>query len=57
MLIYGFLYDIFPAHLVLILSSGLLLAVVLILARPAVIRKVHPELAEGNGLKKSAEAV
>ncbi|MEH6994030.1 MFS transporter [Neobacillus drentensis] len=55
MIIYGFLYDVFPAHLVLILSSGLLLAVVLILARPAVIRKVHPELAEGTGLKKSAE--
>jgi MFS transporter, DHA3 family, macrolide efflux protein len=56
MIIYGFLYDVFPAHLVLILSSGLLLAVVLILARPSVIRKVHPELAEGTGLKKSAEA-
>ncbi|MDM5330177.1 MFS transporter [Neobacillus sp. CF12] len=56
MIIYGFLYDIFPAYMVLILSSGLLMAVVLVLARPAVIRKVHPDLTEENGLKKSAEA-
>jgi MFS transporter, DHA3 family, macrolide efflux protein len=56
MIIYGFLYDVFPAHLVLILSSGLLLAVVLILARPAVIRKVHPELEVEKTVKKSAEA-
>jgi MFS transporter, DHA3 family, macrolide efflux protein len=56
MIIYGFLYDVFPAYMVLILSSGLLIAVVSVLARPAVIRNVHPELAEENGLKKSAEA-
>ena len=56
MIIYGFLYDIFPAYMVLILSSGLLMAVVWVLARPAVIRKVHPDLTEENGLKKSAAA-
>jgi MFS transporter, DHA3 family, macrolide efflux protein len=44
MVLYGFLYDVFPAEWVLLLSSGLFIGVVLILARPAVIRKVHPEL-------------
>lgn len=44
MVLYGFLYDIFPAQWVLLLSAGLFVGVVLILARPAVVRKVHPEL-------------
>ncbi|MEH7275305.1 MFS transporter [Neobacillus vireti] len=56
MVLYGFLYDVFPAQWVLLLSSGLFIAVVLILARPAVIRKVHPELAEEKVVKKRAEA-
>ncbi|MDI2586026.1 MFS transporter [Psychrobacillus sp. NEAU-3TGS] len=42
--IYGFLYDLLPAEGVLIVSSLLLIAVVLILARPSVIRTAHPEL-------------
>jgi MFS transporter, DHA3 family, macrolide efflux protein len=56
MVLYGFLYDVFPAEWVLLLSAGLFVGVVLILARPSVIRKVHPELAEEKVLKKSAEA-
>lgn len=44
MVLYGFLYDIFPAQWVLILSSFLLISVVLILARPSIIKKAHPEL-------------
>jgi MFS transporter, DHA3 family, macrolide efflux protein len=46
MVLYGFLYDVFPAEWVLLLSSGLCVGVVLAMLRPAVIRKVHPELAE-----------
>ncbi|GGA39892.1 MFS transporter [Psychrobacillus lasiicapitis] len=42
--IYGFLYDLLPAEGILIVSSLLLIAVVLILARPSVIRTAHPEL-------------
>ncbi|MEH7251610.1 MFS transporter [Neobacillus niacini] len=46
MVLYGFLYDVFPAEWVLLLSSGLCVGVVLAMLRPSVIRKVHPELAE-----------
>lgn len=42
--IYGFLYDLLPAEGILIVSSLLLIAVVLILARPSVVRTAHPEL-------------
>ncbi|MBE1555156.1 MFS transporter [Sporosarcina limicola] len=42
--IYGFLYDIFPAEWILIVSSLLLIGVVLVLARPSVVIKAHPEL-------------
>lgn len=44
MVLYGFLYDIFPAEWVLLVSAGLLMITVFILARPSVIRKAHPEL-------------
>lgn len=44
MVIYGFLYDVLPAQWILIASSLVLVGVVLILARPSVIRKAHPEL-------------
>lgn len=44
MVLYGFLYDIFPAQWILIISSLLLVCVVLVLARPSVIRSAHPEL-------------
>lgn len=56
MVIYGFLYDVFPAEWVLLLTSGLFVGVVLILARPSVIRKVHPKLAKEKVMKKRAEA-
>lgn len=56
MVLYGFLYDVFPAEWVLLLSSGVFLGVVLTLLRPAVIRKVHPELAVEQTTKKRAEA-
>lgn len=45
MVLYGLLYDMFPAQWVLIGSSVMLIVIVLILARPAVVRKAHPELA------------
>jgi MFS transporter, DHA3 family, macrolide efflux protein len=57
MVLYGFLYDIFPGQWILLLSASLLIVVVLILARPSVLRKVHPELGVGKGVKAEAEAV
>ncbi|MEH7247147.1 MFS transporter [Neobacillus niacini] len=56
MVLYGFLYDVFPAEWVLLLSSGLCVGVVLAMLRPAVIRKVHPELAKEKIVKNSVEA-
>jgi MFS transporter, DHA3 family, macrolide efflux protein len=44
MVLYGFLYDLYPGQWILLMSGGLLISVVLILARPSVLRKVHPEL-------------
>jgi MFS transporter, DHA3 family, macrolide efflux protein len=44
MVLYGFLYDLFPAEWILLVSACLLVGVVLTLARPSVIRKAHPEL-------------
>lgn len=44
MVLYGFLYDVLPAQWILIASSLLLIGVVLVLARPSVVRKAHPEL-------------
>jgi MFS transporter, DHA3 family, macrolide efflux protein len=57
MVLYGFLYDIFPGQWILLLSAGVLIVVVLILARPAVVRRVHPELAVGEGVKAKAGMV
>ena len=48
MVVFGFLYDVFSAELILITSGVLLVATVLVLARPSVIRKAHPELAKGK---------
>lgn len=56
MVIYGFLYDIFPAQLILLLSSILLIGIVLYLARPSVILQVHPELQGAERMKKRAES-
>lgn len=44
--LFGFLYDLFPAEWILIISGSLLIGVVLVLARPSVVRKAHPELEE-----------
>ncbi len=44
MVLYGFLYDILPAQWVLIVSAVLLITLTLILARPSVVRTLHPEL-------------
>ncbi|MER2260426.1 MAG: MFS transporter [Psychrobacillus sp.] len=45
MVVFGFLYDVLAAELILVASSILLIVVVLILARPSIIRTAHPELA------------
>jgi MFS transporter, DHA3 family, macrolide efflux protein len=57
MVLYGFLYDIFPGQWILLLSAAVLIVVVLILARPSVVRKVHPELGVGEGVKAEAGVV
>lgn len=51
MVIYGFLYDLFAAEWILTVSGFLLIFVVLILARPSVVRKAHPELVKDSNLK------
>jgi MFS transporter, DHA3 family, macrolide efflux protein len=51
MVLYGFLYDVFPAYWVLILSAALLVGVVLFMVRPSVIRKAHPEPGEKTAVK------
>ncbi|MCJ7840591.1 MFS transporter [Lederbergia sp. NSJ-179] len=50
MLIYGFLYDIFPAQWILIVSGCALILTVMVMARPSVIRSAHPELTARKGL-------
>lgn len=57
MVLYGFLYDIFPGQWILLLSAAVLVIVVLILARPSIVRKVHPELAAEDGMKAKVEVV
>ena len=42
--LYGFLYDLLPAEWILMVSAAVLIAVVLTMARPSVVRKAHPEL-------------
>ncbi|KPB03237.1 permease [Bacillus sp. CHD6a] len=49
MIIYGVLYDIFPGEWILLLSAGMLVIITAIMARPSVIRKVHPEIGEKKG--------
>ena len=51
MVLYGFLYDIFPAQWILIVSSLLLIGVVLFLTRPSIVRKVYPELSKSKEVK------
>lgn len=46
MVLFGFLYDVFPAEGILMVSSILLILVTLFLARPSVVRSAHPELVQ-----------
>ncbi|RXI96164.1 MFS transporter [Anaerobacillus alkaliphilus] len=57
MVLYGFLYDIFPGQYILFVSAGLLLSVVLFLARPSAIRKIHPELGVTEIVREEVKAV
>ncbi|MBE4907322.1 MFS transporter [Bacillus luteolus] len=57
MVIYGFLYDVFPPQWILLTSSLLLIGVVLFLARSSVVRKVHPEYGEAKRVPKVAGTV
>jgi hypothetical protein len=51
MVIYGVLYDVFPGEWILLLSAGMLIIITLIMARPSVIRKVHPEIEEKQSVR------
>jgi MFS family permease len=55
MLLYGFLYDVFPAQWIMLLSAALFIGVVLVLARPSIIRKVYPELDRVKAVKGDVE--
>lgn len=57
MILYGFLYDVFPAQWILLLSAALLIGIVLILARPSVLHKAHPQLIRGRKLNGETGAV
>lgn len=51
MVLFGFLYDVFPPQWILSISSAVLIIVVLVMARPSVVRKAHPELEKTNSVK------
>lgn len=57
MVLYGFLYDIIPAEWILIFSAFILIGVVMILARPSVVRKAHPEWRLGEMVKEKTGVV
>jgi len=57
MVLYGFLYDIVPAEWILIFSAIILIGVVMILARPSVVRKAHPEWRGREMVKEKTGAV
>jgi hypothetical protein len=48
MVLFGFLYDVLPAPAILLASTTILIIVVLVLARPSVVRIAHPELKRRN---------
>ncbi|MCZ8536718.1 MFS transporter [Paenisporosarcina quisquiliarum] len=46
MVLFGFLFDIVPAQYVLLTSSAIMLAAILYMLRPSVMRQAHPDLEE-----------
>ncbi|WP_042356772.1 MFS transporter [Bacillus rubiinfantis] len=59
MILYGFLYDVLPAQWIMLVSAALFVSVILVLARPSIIRKVHSEMEHGKTvpLKKVSPTV
>ncbi|MBS4200676.1 MFS transporter [Bacillus sp. FJAT-49732] len=51
MVLYGFLYDLFPAQWILLASTIFLIGVVVVLIRPSIIRMANPELYEKKAIK------
>lgn len=49
MVLFGFLFDTFPPVPIFLVSSVALIGTVLYLARPAILHRAHPELAEKKG--------
>ncbi len=56
MIIFGYLYDVLPGQYILITSAVVLIGVVLVLARPSVVRKAHPELNEKQTVMEKASS-
>jgi MFS transporter, DHA3 family, macrolide efflux protein len=54
MVLYGFLYDVFPAQWILLLSASVCVGIVLFLARSSVLKQVHPELDKAQVMKGEA---
>ncbi|MEH7387704.1 MFS transporter [Bacillus sp. JJ1521] len=58
MIIFGYLYDKLPGQYILITSAIVLIGVVLVLARPSVVRTAHPELTEKKSVvEKTSTAI
>ncbi|MEM5016513.1 MFS transporter [Metabacillus indicus] len=58
MILFGFLYDAVPGQYILLASAAILIGVVFTLARPSVVKKVHPELGgEKRVLSEAGTAV
>lgn len=49
MVLFGFLFDVFPPEPIFLISAVALVATVLYLARPAILYRAHPELAKKKG--------
>ncbi|MFC4354861.1 MFS transporter [Chryseomicrobium palamuruense] len=57
MVLFGFLFDVFPPEPIFLISAMALVVSVLYLARPAILHRAHPELAEkkGKSLKEEVQ--
>ena len=57
MIIFGFLYDVIPAHYILIVSSSIMFIAVLYMLRPSIMKQAHPELEEKGIVNETVKVV
>jgi MFS transporter, DHA3 family, macrolide efflux protein len=57
MVLFGFLYDVFPAQWIILISASLLVGIVLFLTRPSVIREVHPNAYPIKGKENEVDRI